>query len=142
MNVDLPLGSVKNSLEDQDVQKSVRQERLSKAVSTVKTIQEDLLAVLQGLTVVQINLRVELIPLNRFNPSMTDATRTALENRLDLMNSRATVMDLRRKIEVAANSLRGMVNLRFEGDTNPPRSSRGILSPSSFKEMRAAFGRG
>lgn len=96
---------------------------LRRIISDLQTAQEDLLSIVQGLTVIQVNLRVELIHLNPFNMTMTEATNMGLENRLDLMNSRATVMDLRRKIEVSGNSLLGILNLRFEGDVN----TRGLL---------------
>ena len=47
-------------------------------------------------------------------------TRVALENRLDLMNQRAQVVDSWRKIRVAANALLGTFNVQVHYDTTSP----------------------
>jgi hypothetical protein len=47
---------------------------------------------------------------------MEEAVRIALATRLDLKNARAQVMDARRRVEVAANRLQAILNLRVEGD--------------------------
>ncbi|MBY0233272.1 MAG: TolC family protein [Gemmataceae bacterium] len=47
-------------------------------------------------------------------------TRVALENRLDLMNQRAQLVDSWRKIRVAANSLMGVLDVQLHYDTNTP----------------------
>jgi len=47
-------------------------------------------------------------------------TRTALENRLDLMNTRAQVVDAWRQVRVFANSLMGAFNLHYHMDSSTP----------------------
>jgi hypothetical protein len=124
INVDQVIERVRNGLDaPPDPDPDLQQERLAGLIVDVQTTQEDLLTVVQGMTVIQINLRVELIRLNRFNRTMSESVKIGLEERLDLMNSRATVMDLRRKIEVSGNNLLGILDLRFEGDVN----TRGLL---------------
>jgi len=145
VNVDRPieaitaeLQSVENNPSQPDSEPEIHLKKLERLISTLQTAQEDLLTIVQGLTVIQVNLRVELINLNRFEMSMTEAVNMGLENRLDLMNSRATVMDLRRKIEVSGNSLLGILNLRFEGDVN----TKGVLQntqPLEFLGSQSSY---
>ncbi len=78
----------------------------------------------QQLEVLQAGLRVEAIPLNRFTldgsdefPEIDRVVEIGLESRHDLMNSRAQVMDLRRKVEIAANALESTLNISFQGKT-------------------------
>lgn len=47
-------------------------------------------------------------------------SRAALENRLDLMNQRAQLVDSWRKIAVAANALLGTFNVQYHMDTTSP----------------------
>jgi hypothetical protein len=47
-------------------------------------------------------------------------SRAALENRLDLMNQRAQLVDSWRKIAIAANSLLGTLNVQYHMDTTSP----------------------
>ncbi len=81
-----------------------------------------LLSVAQGLEVVQAGLRVEVIAVNPFNldgstefPDVERVIELGLENRHDLMNARAVVMDARRKVEIAANQLEASLGVRFSG---------------------------
>ena len=81
-----------------------------------------LLRLAQQLEVLQAGLRVEAIAINRFTlsdsqefPEIEQVVEIGLENRLDLMNNRAQVMDARRKMEIAANSLESTFNLTFQG---------------------------
>ncbi|MDA1229298.1 MAG: TolC family protein [Planctomycetota bacterium] len=76
----------------------------------------------QQLEVLQAGLRVEVIALNKFTlndsdefPSIDRVVEIGLESRHDLMNSRAQVMDLRRKAEVSANALESTLNISFQG---------------------------
>ena len=78
----------------------------------------------QQLEVLQAGLRVEAIALNRFQlnesfefPEIDRVVAIGLESRHDLMNSRAQVMDLRRKVEIAANALESTLNISFQGKT-------------------------
>src|SRR5439155_19535452 len=62
------------------------------------------------------------------------ANRAALENRLDLMNQRAQLVDSWRKIRVAANALLGTFNVTYSLDAFTPA---GELRPLQFGGTRA-----
>jgi hypothetical protein len=103
------------------------------AVFEIKNCREDLLQVTQSLKVVQLGLRVELIKLADFDLGFDGVVQLAVDNRLDLMNQRAFVVDSRRRMEVAANRLQAQVNLVAEGDIgtsvgNKPFDFRGSNS--------------
>ncbi len=100
---------------------------------------ENLLRVSQGLEVVQVALRVELIALNPFTldgtmrvPTIEEVIELALENRHDLMNARAEVVDARRKVEVAANNLEAGVQLTFSGEEGLGNSSPSQSASAQF----------
>ncbi|MEX2285501.1 MAG: TolC family protein [Planctomycetaceae bacterium] len=97
--------------------------------------QEQLLKISQGLQAIQVGQRVELITLQPFNMSLQAATSAGLENRVDLMNSRAQVMDARRKVEVAANALQAGLDVVVEGDIRTPRGTR----PFDFRGDESNF---
>ncbi|MBX3439588.1 MAG: TolC family protein [Planctomycetaceae bacterium] len=101
-------------------QPNVSVQRLKSAVTETKSLQEDLVTYVGTLQAVEIGLRVELVTTEDFEMSQEQAVTIALENRLDLKNRRALVMDARRKVEVAANALRSMLDLRVEGAINTP----------------------
>lgn len=89
-------------------------------------LREDLTQIAQSLQVVQAGLRVETISLNRFVlpgtdevPDIEEVVRIGLQNRHDLMNARAAVMDARRQVEVTANALMSVMNLRASGTVDP-----------------------
>ncbi|MCA9041046.1 MAG: TolC family protein [Planctomycetaceae bacterium] len=98
-------------------------------------IRQQLIRISQSLQVIQIGFRVELIKLEPFNMTMEGAVAYALENRLDLMNARARVMDARRQLEVAANTLEGVVDVRAEGDIRTPVGTR----PFDFRGTESSF---
>lgn len=102
-------------------------------------LREKLLQLVQGLLVVQINLRVEVLDLNEFDIPMEQAVQTALENRVDLMNQRAIVMDARRQIEVIANQLRSQLDLRFEGEVQTLPLGAGSQAPLEFRRDQSSF---
>ncbi|MEZ5948797.1 MAG: TolC family protein [Planctomycetaceae bacterium] len=100
-------------------------EALKQAVPLLQSIRENLVMRVQGLQVVQVGLRSEMITVNRFQFSLEDSVGLALENRLDLMNARAEVVDARRQEEVAANRLKAVLDVVVEGDIrNEPGSSK------------------
>lgn len=88
-------------------------------------VREDMLKITQGLQVIQAGLRVEVIPLNKFEiegiegtPTIEQVVEYGLENRHDLMNAKAEVMDARRRMEVAANALKSVLDLNVSGDVD------------------------
>ena len=94
---------------------------------------ENFLRVSQGLEVVQVALRVELIAVNPFTldgsmriPDIEEVISIGIENRHDLMNTRALVMDARRKVEIAANQLEAGLDVVFAGTQgmNPDARNR------------------
>jgi len=96
-------------------------------------LREEFLKITQGIAGVQVNLRMELIDLNPFEASMEDAVRTALANRMDLMNAQAQVMDARRRVEVAANQLLAVLNITAAGDIRTLPITSGNDSPFEFR---------
>ena len=105
-------------------------------------LREDFLKISQSFSVVQIDLRVDLIDLNPWDMSMENAVATGLANRLDLMNSRAAVMDARRKVEVAANQLQATLNLVATGNVNTKPLTAGINNPFDFRGDQSNFNLG
>lgn len=89
-------------------------------------LREELLQIAQSIRVVQVGLRVELVKLNPFRlpgesetPDIEKVVEVGLQNRHDLMNARAAVMDARRAVEVAANALLSTLDLTASGGGNP-----------------------
>ncbi len=98
---------------------------MEEAIPLLQAIREELVMRVQGLEVVQVGLRSELITVNRYQFNLEDSVGLALENRLDLMNARADVVDARRQEEVAANRLKAVLDVIVEGDIrNEPGSAR------------------
>lgn len=93
---------------------------------------------LQSLTVlwpVLAGVPIEGIDLTTadLDASLEVAVRTALANRLDLMNARAQVVDAWRQVAVTANSLLGVVDIGYHMDsTTPP----GEAKPLAFTAAR------
>jgi outer membrane protein TolC len=114
-------------------------EELRTINTQLRIIQEKLVKVAQGLTVVQINYRSELLQLNPFDSSIEEVVEIALEHRPDLMNSRAQVMDARRRVEVAANALQAVINLVAQGDIRTPSIGAGNDDPFSFRADQSTF---
>lgn len=61
-------------------------------------------------------------------------TRTALDNRLDLMNARAQLVDAWRQVAVYANSLLGVFNIGYHMDSSTPP---GEAKPFAFQPANA-----
>ncbi|MEX0725836.1 MAG: TolC family protein, partial [Planctomycetaceae bacterium] len=101
----------------------------------IADLREDLLKVTQNLQVILVGIRVEMIELNPFDMDLEEAIEYAIENRLDLMNARAAVMDARRAVEVAANQLEAVLDVVVEGDIGTPAGTR----PFDFRAMRSTF---
>ncbi len=89
-------------------------------------MRERLVKIVAGLQVVQAGLRVEVIALNPFTlpgsdetPDLEEVVVIAINNRHDLMNARAAVMDSRRKVEIAANALMAKLDVTVGGQVDP-----------------------
>jgi len=63
----------------------------------------------------------------------TAGMQTALSQRLDLMNSRAQLVDAWRQIKVQANSLQGILNVQYNLSSNTPT---GGSNPAAFSGAR------
>lgn len=114
------------------------QEVRTEAFLDLASHREALLRVIAALKAVQAGLRVELIELQDFDMAIEEVTSLAVENRLDLMNARARVMDTRRNMEVAANRLQAVLDLVAEADI---RNSGGN-KPFDFRGDRSTYGVG
>jgi hypothetical protein len=108
----------------------IAQDEVELRRSEIKDHQEELTRIVRGLSVIEVGLRTEMIELNEFDMTQEECLNYALENRVDLMNARAQVMDARRAVEVAANRLQAAMSLVAQGsfgnssDTNPLDFSR------------------
>ncbi|MEO2048787.1 MAG: TolC family protein, partial [Pirellulales bacterium] len=92
-----------------------------------------MLTQLRELLGVQISVRVGLVELKQVDLTPGQAVEVALNNRLDLMNRQAFVVDARRQIEIAADRLEATINLVAEGEVNTPP----LLENSNPLEFRA-----
>ena len=77
------------------------------------------------LFVYQTQIRLFLIEIKPLNIEEQTAVEIALENRLDLMNSRAAVVDAYRAVEIAADNLESDLNVSASADlrTDPTRDN-------------------
>lgn len=112
---------------------SIPGETIEKVLNEMSDVREEFLKLTRSLSVVQINLRVDLIDLNRFDIDRDDAVGVGLENRMDLMNLRAQVMDARRTVEVAANQLQAVLNIVAAGDIRTQSTASGNGNPFDFR---------
>jgi len=102
-------------------------------------LRERLVGFTQNLTVIQISLRVELIQMQPFDIPMQLAVEVGLNNRVDLMNERARVMDARRKVEIAANALLSSVDLVVAGDIRTPTGNKPFDFRGEQSQLRAGI---
>jgi len=88
------------------------------------------------LFVVQTQVRVFLIELDPIPYTLEKATSFARENRYDLMNQRAQVVDGWRQIEVTANALKAGLDVKLAANINtPPLSS----NPVDFRASASQY---
>ncbi len=106
---------------------------------TLLDLREELLKIAGGLQVVQIDFRLTQIRLNDFSLPLEEAVATGLENRQDLMNSRATVMDARRRLEVTANQLQSILNVVVAGDVRTRPLSADNQNPFDFRADQSSI---
>lgn len=105
-------------------------------LARLKDAREDILQVVQNVRVLQTGLRAETIELIDFPMTLEEAVETALENRVDLMNQKARVMDVRRNMEVAANRLEAILNLVAQGNLSTPATGN---HPLDFRGAASNF---
>lgn len=111
-------------------------EQKKRIILEMANLREDMLRTSQGMQVIEIGLRVELITLEPFRMDIGEVVRIGLDNRLDLMNQRGIVMDARRLMEVRSNSLEAVLNVVVDGDISTPL---GRNKPLDFRGSQAGF---
>jgi hypothetical protein len=126
------IARIVQQLSEDDVPQKARVE----ALGVIKDLREDLLVAVQNMRVLQVGQRAELITVEDFTIDVDDAVAIALENRLDLMNARARVMDARRNMEVAANRLEAVLNVVAQGNINTPPTGN---HPFDFRGANSTF---
>jgi hypothetical protein len=67
------------------------------------------------LSLMQTRARLDAMTLVPISVTPEEAFQTAAENRLDWMNRKATLVDTWRQIDIAADALKGVYRLRFDG---------------------------
>jgi len=120
-------------LRNKVLEKGLSNDARRSIAAEINDIREDMLALSQGVTGTEVNLRMELIDLNPFDMQMEEAVEVALDNRLDLKNVQAFVMDARRKVEVAANQLQAVLNITAAGDIRTKPLGPGNDNPFAFR---------
>jgi outer membrane protein TolC len=108
--------------QSKDLEEKLKLTRVENSVlqtqhAIIKDAQESLIRFIRTMSVLEVGVRAEMIQVNKFD--LREEVRCvdlALQNRVDLMNARANVMDARRLVEVAANRLQAVMALTAEGD--------------------------
>jgi outer membrane protein TolC len=95
---------------------------------------------LSDLFVIQAQVRVYLIESTPTEVDEEWAIQVALDNRLDLMNARGTVVDAYRRVEVAADALEAELNLQMQASlgTDPGRANP-VRFDASANRYRVGF---
>lgn len=101
---------------------------------------QKLLQIARSLIVVEIGLRVEQITVPEFEMPLDEVIENAVENRVDLMNQKAIVMDDRRKMEVAANRMRSTLSIKIDGDLRGSGGNTPFDFRGSRSQLRAGLG--
>jgi hypothetical protein len=117
-------------------EETLSNDQKKRIILEMANLREDMLRTSQGMQVIEIGLRVELITLEPFTMDSSEAVRIGLENRLDLMNQRGFVMDARRLMEVRSNSLEAVLNVVVDGDVSTPL---GKNKPLDFRGSQAGL---
>lgn len=131
-NIESRLAGLKSFLSEDELSN----EQKKRIILEMANLREDMLRTSQGMQVIEIGLRVELITLEPFTMDIGEVVRIGLDNRLDLMNQRGFVMDARRLMEVRSNSLEAVLNVVVDGDVSTPA---GRNKPLDFRGSQAGF---
>ncbi len=98
------------------------------------------LAIVSEMYVLQTRVKAYHVELQRVELTPEAAINIALENRLDLLNQRARVVDEWRQIQVAANRLKGFLDITVNGDiATDPDSDNPFDFSSSASGYRAGL---
>ncbi len=81
-------------------------------IASLRRLAQDL----ASLALLQAWARLDTVVLTPIDMPWQDAVETARHNRLDWMNGRAALVDRWRRVELAANALRGNLDVTFSGD--------------------------
>ena len=115
------------------------QEAVGNLLAKVRDQRRIMLQTMRELTGLGVVIRLEQVTLIPVELDQENVVEIAMENRLDLMNRRGIVTDVRRRLEVAAEQLLSDVNLVAEGEisTQDPSVNSNPLdlrrSESSFR---------
>lgn len=115
------------------------QEAVKELLAKVRDQRRFMLQTMRELTGLGVVIRLEQVTLIPVDLDQKKVVDLAMENRLDLMNRRGIVTDVRRRLEVAAEQLLSDVNLVAEGEvaTQDPSINSNPLdlrrSESSFR---------
>ena len=126
------IAAIANRIADQSNDMQIPITQVKEWVFDLKDAQEDLIKTVQSLQAIEIGLRVEVVDLEPYEYSMEESVQIALENRLDLKNVRADVMDARRQIEVAANALKSVLDLEVAADFRTASVNLNNTDPFDF----------
>ncbi|NOX56828.1 MAG: TolC family protein [Planctomycetes bacterium] len=111
-------------------------EILNRAVQS----RDALTRIVRRLVALETAVRAELVVLPAVDTNLTPAkaVELAIENRLDLMNRRAVVMDARRRLEIAADRLEATLDIVAEGEVSTPPLAENT-KPLDFRSDQSNF---
>ncbi len=115
--------------DDVEVEAALKEKRESRRTQLWKRLDRlvatNLRKQVAALFVSQNQVRVHLIEITPLEFDPDEVLRMAYANRLDLMNQRGRVIDAFRRVEVAADALEGVLNLRAQARlaTDPTRTN-------------------
>jgi len=131
-------GQVLQGLERSLAQQGIANDQLLQILNQAVTQRNILYTTTRRLSSLEAATRVELIELTPVHLTPSEAVDLALENRLDLMNRRALVMDARRRLEIAADRLEGTLDIVAEGAVNTPPLLQNS-EPYDFRARESEF---
>lgn len=126
-------------LEEEESQLPPAQRHRREISKTLLGVHAKLLQIARSLVVVQIGLRVEQIEIPEFEMTQEQIVQTAVENRVDLMNQKGVVTDLRRKVEIAANQLLANVDVVMDADIRNSGGNKPLNFAGKNSQLRAGL---
>lgn len=114
--------------------------RLASWQALQRQVNQDFRSALTDALVIQTQVRVYLIELTPLKLDQERAAQWAIDQRLDLMNERAFVMDAYRKVEVAGNALQAGLNVNLSANLlTDPSIANPIRFDASENRYTAGF---